>query len=122
MPIILQSALVSNLYFISQKVQWEFNFFLLTVFDGSIFLLLPLMDSPWAERDPLRTPLNWRIRLKIAVGVAAGLLTDVGLLGSGSDQVNHQAGFENLSQTDIKFCSTNDMKQTSSYSRLQVQE
>ncbi|KAI3499102.1 hypothetical protein L1887_34895 [Cichorium endivia] len=67
--------------------------------------------------DPLRTPLNWRIRLKIAVGVAAALeylhffcdppvyhvsissntimldenfnakLTDVGLLGSGSDQV-----------------------------------
>lgn len=67
--------------------------------------------------DPLRTPLNWRIRLKIAVGVAAALeylhffcdppvshvsissntimldenfnakLSDVGLLGSGSDQV-----------------------------------
>ncbi|KVH96654.1 probable receptor-like protein kinase At1g49730 [Cynara cardunculus var. scolymus] len=67
--------------------------------------------------DPLRTPLDWRIRLKIAVGVAAALeylhffcdppvyhvsissntimldenfdakLSDVGLLGSGSDQV-----------------------------------
>nr|XP_043624451.1 probable receptor-like protein kinase At1g49730 [Erigeron canadensis] len=67
--------------------------------------------------DPLKTPLDWRIRLRIAVGVAAALeylhffcdppvyhvsissstimldenfnpkLSDVGLLGSGSDQV-----------------------------------
>ncbi|KAI7750959.1 hypothetical protein M8C21_031789 [Ambrosia artemisiifolia] len=67
--------------------------------------------------DPLKTPLDWRIRLKIAVGVAAALeylhffcdppvyhvsissstimldenynakLSDVGLLGSGSDHV-----------------------------------
>ncbi|XP_076911204.1 putative receptor-like protein kinase At1g49730, partial [Bidens hawaiensis] len=67
--------------------------------------------------DPLKTPLDWRIRLKIAVGVAAALeylhffcdppvyhvsissstimldenynakLSDVGLLGSGSDHI-----------------------------------
>ncbi|XP_072957475.1 probable receptor-like protein kinase At1g49730 isoform X3 [Typha angustifolia] len=29
--------------------------------------------------DPLRTPLNWTTRLQIAIGVAAALLSDVGL-------------------------------------------
>ncbi|XP_022731992.1 probable receptor-like protein kinase At1g49730 isoform X2 [Durio zibethinus] len=32
--------------------------------------------------DPLRTPLNWKARLQIAVGVAAALLSDVGLHSS----------------------------------------
>ncbi|XP_057954332.1 probable receptor-like protein kinase At1g49730 isoform X2 [Malania oleifera] len=32
--------------------------------------------------DPLKTPLNWRTRLQIAIGVAAALLSDVGLLSS----------------------------------------
>ncbi|KAJ9699600.1 hypothetical protein PVL29_008276 [Vitis rotundifolia] len=35
--------------------------------------------------DPLKTPLNWRTRLQIAIGVAAALLADVGVLSSGGN-------------------------------------
>ena len=31
--------------------------------------------KPWLWTDPLRTPLNWKARLQIAVGVAAALVS-----------------------------------------------
>jgi hypothetical protein len=36
---------------------------------------LQFLTSDWLVADPLKTPLNWRTRLQIAIGVAAALVS-----------------------------------------------
>ncbi|CAI9105783.1 OLC1v1004797C1 [Oldenlandia corymbosa var. corymbosa] len=56
--------------------------------------------------DPLKTPLNWRTRLQIAVGIAAALLSDVSLLSSAASektQPNSEEGSSRQSCNDSIF-------------------